>query len=118
MKTAKIIAIAAGILLLAFAALMAQQPGILGGIDIQPNPMDKDTVITVYVNQNASFNVTIETHDGRVVKSLYWGTTNKDITIPWDRLSDDGTYVPKGTYFVVVNYSGRYTSTKKTLILK
>lgn len=118
MKQALTRIMAVALLLLALGGLAAQHVNVLGDIDIHPNPMEKHCTIIVHLNQNAALGINIEDIDGNVVKSLYWGTTNKDVHVTWDRYSDNGEYMPSGTYFVVVNYSGRYTSTKKTLILK
>lgn len=105
-------------LLLILGGLFAQQVSVLGEIDIVPNPMDKQCSIIVRVNQSAALGINIEDVQGNVIKSLWWGNTSKDVHVTWDRYSDNGEYVASGTYFLVVNYAGRYTSTKKTLILK
>jgi flagellar hook assembly protein FlgD len=109
--------IAVCMILLGVTALAAQH-SLVPVIDIHPNPMEKYTVITVRINQSMDLGINIEAEDGHVVKTLYWGQANKDVILEWDRIGDDGTITPNGTYDVVVNYSGRYTSTKKTLILK
>lgn len=110
--------VAALFLALMIGGLAAQHNNVIGDVNIYPNPMDKQCEITIQVNQNAALGINIEDFQGNVIKSLYWGTTNKDVRLTWDRYSDNGEYVPNGTYFLVINYSGRYTSTKKTLILK
>jgi len=106
------------VLVLMLGGLVAQQVTVLGDIDIHPNPMERHCTIIVHLNQNAALGINIEDIQGNVIRSLYWGTTDKDVHVSWDRYSDEGEYVANGTYFVVVNYSGRYTSVKKTLILK
>ena len=87
-------------------------------IFITPNPMDKHTTITVNFTQATNVGVNVETAEGIVIKTLYWGPADEQLVLTWNRLSDDGYYVPSGSYVVVVNYQSRYTSTKKTLILK
>lgn len=114
----KVTGLAALCLLLLSVASLAAQISLIPVIDITPNPMEKYTVITVRINQNMNLGINIETEDGRVVKTLFWGTASKDVVLDWNRIGDDGTFTPNGVYEVVVNYSGRYTSTKKTLILK
>lgn len=88
-------------------------------ININPNPMEKSTVITVTYTDNVRADVIIETESGVLVKTLFTGNMNAGVyEFYWDRISDDGSYVPNGRYSVNVNYEVRYTSTKKTLILK
>lgn len=110
----------AALFLLLAGGLFAQfqEIGIVGDITIVPNPMDKYCTVSVYLNQEANLGVNIEDSRGNVIKTLYWGPANKMVQFSWNRISDTGETVPKGTYYVVVNYSGRYTSIKKTLILK
>lgn len=56
--------------------------------------------------------------DGKVIRDIYSGLVGKDITLYWERTDNWGNYVPDGEYFVVLGFSTRYTSLKKTLILK
>ncbi len=118
MKQTSLKIMAALVLALMFGALAAQNNNIISEVTITPNPMDKFCEITVQVTQPASLGINIEDFQGNVIKSLYWGSTNKDVRLAWNRYDDNGNYVASGTYFLVINYSGRYTSTKKTLILK
>ncbi len=106
------------LLLLAAVTLSARSAEVLDQITINPNPMDKYTVITLSFNSPASIGVNVETETGQIVKTLYWGPADNQISLTWNRIGDDGNYVPSGKYLVVVNHQGRYTSTKKTLILK
>ena len=118
MKKAMLTALLTGVLLLAALALQAKSSGVLELIEINPNPMDKFTVITITFNQPANVGVNIETDTGIVLKTLYWGPADEELTLTWNRLDDGGNTVPSGKYLVVVNYAGRYTSTKRTIILK
>ncbi len=118
MKKALFFATLIGILLLAASAVYAKSAGVLDQIMISPNPMDKFTVITLTFNQASNIGVNIETDMGVVVKTLYWGPADEQIVLTWDRIGDDGTTTPSGSYLLVVNFEGRYTSTKKTVILK
>ncbi len=106
------------IFLLLTVAVHAGISGVLEGFTISPNPMDKVTNIVLTFNQPANIGVNIETESGIVLKNLYWGPVNNQMTLTWNRLGDNGVTVPPGKYVVVVNHEGRYTSTKKTLILK
>ncbi|MCB5284966.1 MAG: hypothetical protein LHW45_05190 [Candidatus Cloacimonetes bacterium] len=99
------------------AALSAKDNSALDSIQISPNPMTKHTEITLVFGQATPLGVTIETASGAVVKTLFSGQSQEFMVLPWDRCGNDGSYTPAGEYYVVVA-EGRYTSTKKTLILK
>ena len=86
--------------------------------DISPNPMYKDCEIYVAVSAPMSINIQIQSLDGKVIRDIYSGLVGKDITLYWERTDNWGNYVPDGEYFVVLGFSTRYTSLKKTLILK
>ncbi|HNT52066.1 MAG TPA: FlgD immunoglobulin-like domain containing protein, partial [Candidatus Syntrophosphaera sp.] len=103
---------------LASFALNARSTGVVNQIEFNPNPMEKYTTITIILNQPASIGVNVETETGTVIKTLYWGQAEGQIQFGWDRLADNGTTVPSGSYVLVVNFDTRYTSIKKTLILK
>jgi flagellar hook assembly protein FlgD len=119
MRKAKMITLMAGLLLMAASALLAQEGNPLTGINIVPNPMEKFCSITLSFNQPVNIGVNIETEQGTVIKTIYWGPAGTGhTTFTWDRIDDNGLYVPAGEYVVVVNHNTRYTSTKKTLILK
>jgi flagellar hook assembly protein FlgD len=91
----------------------------LSNIVINPNPMEKNTTITITFMQAVRADIIIETEDGVLVKTLYSGNLNPgSYEYFWNRLGNSGEYVPSGKYFLTVNYETRYTSTKKTLILK
>lgn len=111
------LAVTALLLLLAFG-LFAKQLSVVDGVDIKPNPMDRRCEIFIRLNGSANLGVNIEDDRGNVIKTLYWGPAQKELVLAWDRLSDNGEYVPSGKYVLVLNYDARYTSLKKTLILK
>ncbi|MDP2172231.1 MAG: hypothetical protein Q8M98_11295 [Candidatus Cloacimonadaceae bacterium] len=118
MKKTKIGLLIIGVLLLVAGILSAQLTSIQAVIEINPNPMDKFTTIDVRMTHNTNIGVNIETDTGVVIKTLYWGPGGESTVLYWDRSGDNGNYTPAGKYYVVVNYSSRYTSTKKTLILR
>ena len=86
--------------------------------DISPNPMDYYTNITLSFNNRVTTEIYIENNDGQIIKTLFSGVVEKGISLYWDRFDDNGENAPSGRYQVVVNYNTRYTSTKKTLILR
>ena len=97
----------------------ANDKSVLGIVTINPNPMEKSTLITLRFNQKVNAEVYIESFDGIVIKTLYSGEfNNSTYEFFWNRYSDTGEYVPEGEYNLVINYELRYTSTKKTIILK
>ncbi len=101
------------------AALMAiTKAGQIRVFDVSPNPMDLHTLVTLEFTEPVNASVNIEDRYGNVVRNLHSGAIDKAIQLPWERYDDFGNYVPNGKYWVVVNYDSRYTSTKKTLILK
>jgi len=86
--------------------------------DIVPNPMDKECVISISVSTPTYINVQIKSSEGEFICDLYEGFVGKNININWERLDNYGNYMPAGEYLVVVGFNTRYTSLKKTLILK
>lgn len=118
MRKAKLIIALAALLMLAVAGLYASTELVVQGINVSPNPMDKYTVITILNAQPATFGVIIESDTGVIVKNLFSGDASQQLVLNWDRIGDDGSYTPRGKYNIRIIYDGRYTSTKKTLILK
>lgn len=115
MKKAAIIMALIGIMLL--SALSAQETGATKSIEINPNPMTSYADITVVLAYQADICVTIENSARQIIKTLHTGPAGQYLVLRWDRADDTGKSAPSGQYEVVVN-QGRYTSTKKTLILK
>jgi len=88
-------------------------------ISINPNPVEKCTVISVTFIERSRADIIIETLDGSLIKTLFSGNLEPGVyEYFWARIGNNGSYVPEGRYYVTVNYETRYTSTKKTLILK
>ncbi|PKN78530.1 MAG: hypothetical protein CVU48_08120 [Candidatus Cloacimonetes bacterium HGW-Cloacimonetes-1] len=118
MKRAYIKILAFGFILLICSAVYAQGTDMIRTLSISPNPMEKYTEICIDFNMPCDVTIYIEDGVGNVVRYLYDGVVGKEMVLNWNRIGDDGNYAPAGKYSVVVNYSSRYTSTKKTLILK
>lgn len=116
-KAVSLIWLSALMLLLA-VNLSADMRKIVGEIIINPNPMDKYCDIYITYSHPVPTVVTIQNHCGDVVKTLYSGQSLELLQFSWDRVCDDGSFAPNGKYSVTVSCMGRYTSTKKTLILK
>jgi flagellar hook assembly protein FlgD len=111
--------IIAGLMLLFAIGLMAQKTTEnLRIFDISPNPMEKHCNITLGFDNETYITLVIMNSEEEVIKTIYSGTVYKDMNFTWERDDAAGRYAPSGTYHVVVNYQSRYTSTKKTLILK
>lgn len=107
------------LVLLSVGLIFAAVNPVLTNLDINPNPMDKQTTIELSFAKNVGVEIFIETLEGELVKTIYSGNLNQgNYEFIWDRNADNGEYVPEGTYNLTINYNTRYTSTKKTLILK
>ena len=107
------------VILLSCAALFAaSRTAYLNMFEINPNPATYFANIRLQFSEDCVASVWIEEDGGAIVKQLYTGIVYKDLRLTWNRISDSGIYAGPGTYYVVVNYGGRYTSTKKTLILR
>ncbi|HRY83084.1 MAG TPA: hypothetical protein P5533_00455 [Candidatus Cloacimonadota bacterium] len=117
MKKSMLILVIIGIMLLA-GSLSAKSSQLLQVFEISPNPMGSYTVVSLEFQQDVNVCVYIEEQGGAIVKTLFNGVVGKGINLTWDRITDSGYYATNGLYSVVVAYEGRYTSTKKTLILK
>jgi flagellar hook assembly protein FlgD len=88
-------------------------------VNANPNPMEKSTMITVSVECDIRVDVVIENLNGEVIKNIYSGELRAgNHEFLWTRLDNVGQIVPEGSYNISVNFNTRYTSTKKTLILK
>ncbi|MDD2331997.1 MAG: hypothetical protein PHI68_05025 [Candidatus Cloacimonetes bacterium] len=118
MKTTyfKLIVLAA--LLMIFGVLAARSLDVLDNFDITPNPMGRYTTIRIAFKCPTAVDLYLVDSHENLVKSFFNGTVDQEENIEWNRLDNAGVYVPAGTYHVVLNYGGRYTSTKKTLILR
>ena len=117
MKKTLFILVIIGMMLLA-GSLSAKSSELLQAFDISPNPMGNYTYVTLEFDRASNVYVYIEEQGGAIVKTLYNGVVNRGVSLSWDRITDSGYYATSGLYSVVVVYEGRYTSTKKTLILK
>lgn len=110
--------IIAGIMLLFALGLMAQKAENLLNFDISPNPMDKHCNIALEFRNETAITLIIINGEEEIIKTIYSGPVYKSMNFTWERDDAWGNIAPSGTYHVVVNYQSRYTSTKKTLILK
>ncbi len=119
MRKTMLTALLALALLLVAGMVYAKNDNILS-FEVSPNPMDKEcTISLVFQAVNTTpISVVVETVGGDLVRDLYTGQCGKVLVLNWDRLANNGLYAPNGTYFVSVNMGNRYTSTKKTVILK
>lgn len=117
-KAVSIIWLSALMLLLVASLSAFIHNKVLGDIRIYPNPMDKYCDISITFFQPVPTEVTIQNKSGEIVKTLYSGQSMELLQFTWDRVCDNGSIAPKGVYAVTVSCQGRYTSTKKTLILK
>lgn len=106
------------ILAIGTALVAIHVAGALRTFEISPNPMQETTTVSLEFVEPVNVHVYVENRYGQNICTLYNGAVEKGIVLPWNRLNTEGQYVPNGKYSVVVSYYSRYTSTKKTLILK
>jgi len=107
-----------GIILLLSITLFAKGSEDLLSFDISPNPMDETCEISIEFSTVTAITLVIVNDRAETVKTIFSGPVDKNGSFRWNRDDAMGNWVPSGTYHVVINYHGRYTSTKKTLILK
>lgn len=118
MRNTTLIAALLAIMLFVVSVAFAEQDKNLLSFNISPNPMDKLCTISVVLDSPMFVTLQVQTLKGTVIRDLYSGDTFKEINVQWDRNDNTGSYVPTGKYIVALDYNTRYTSTKKTLILK
>lgn len=107
-----------GLMMLLSLALVAKSSENLISFDISPNPMDDVCEISVGFAVATSITIVVMNERGETIKTIFSGPVFKNSTFKWERDDANGNWVQPGTYQVVINYHSRYTSTKKTLILK
>lgn len=118
MKKNIISALLTMLLLLATVAVYAVKDDPVERFDINPNPMDQECVISLVLLNPMNINLQIYHPQGELIADIYSGYANKQMVFFWDRSDLNNQYVPAGEYVMVLSYDARYTSTKKTLILK
>ncbi len=106
------------LLLVVAVAAYAVKDNPIERFEISPNPMDQECSISIVLLNPMNITVQIKNSQGEVVSDVYSGYAAKQMNFYWDRTDVNNQYVPDGEYVVVLGYEGRYTSTKKTLILK
>lgn len=116
-KTLILIALMAAMLFAAANAYAFRSKDVMV-FNIDPNPMDEFCNIYVTLPSPAYMYLRVETLEGEVVSDVYSGYANKEMSFTWDRYTDTGEYIPSGNYMVILSLDQRYTSLKKTLILK
>jgi chitinase len=83
-----------------------------------PNPFNPSTTISYELPNVSKVKIDIYNIRGELIKNLYNGTKNKDKhSIIWKGNNNSGKNVPSGIYFYRIK-SGKYTSTKKIILLK
>lgn len=118
MKKIMITTVLMALMLMAAVAAYAIKENPVETFTITPNPMERDCTFTIALSSPLNISLQIQTLDGEVVRDIFSGYGGKNMVFTWDRTDDGSQYVPNGTYVAVLSYDARYTSTKKTLILK
>jgi flagellar hook assembly protein FlgD len=91
------------------------------GVSIYVQPEEYKTTATMIVDFPEPCNANIDMYDenNNLVDSFYRGETQKgEMVFVLDRYGSDGSFLPNGKYEINVTTTGRYISTKKTVILK
>jgi len=84
-----------------------------------PNPFTSGTTIRFNIKKSGHTKLEIFNAAGKKVKTLL--NENKDAAnynISWDGTNDEGNDVAAGVYFYKLKHGGRYTSTKKMILMK
>jgi hypothetical protein len=118
MKKNMLCALLTALLLLATVAVYAVKDDPIERFDINPNPMQQDCTISLDLLNPMNITIQIQNPQGALISEIYRGYANKQMLFTWDRTDYNNQYVPNGEYVVVLSFDTRYTSTKKTLILK
>ncbi len=98
--------------------------GRLVRLRVAPNPVSSNATISYTAHDGSSgletVPVRLEVFDaaGRLVRTLFRGEARRDRTYErtWDGLSDDGSLLPSGVYFVVLSVRDETLSDKVMLI--
>ena len=87
-----------------------------------PNPFNPETTIGFNLKETASVGITIFNLKGEKIRTLIDGEKDAgSYNVIWNGIDKNGKIVPSGIYFykmVSEGNSGRYTSTKKMVLLK
>ncbi len=111
-------ALLAVLMLFATVAAFAVNESPLERFEITPNPMERDCTISLSFTNPQVISLQILDNNRELIYKVYSGYAGKHMNFSWDRTDLTGQLVPNGSYIVVLSYDARYTSTKKTLILK
>ena len=102
------------------AALTPQKTALLPNF---PNPFNPETWIPYQLAEPADVTLSIHTAKGELIRTLALGNQaagiykNKDSAAYWDGKNGIGELVASGIYFYSLT-AGKYTATRKMLILK
>jgi C1A family cysteine protease len=87
-----------------------------------PNPFNPETTISFNLKETANVGITIFNLKGEKIRTLINGKKDAGAyNVIWNGIDKNGKIVPSGIYFykmVSEGNSGRYTSTKKMVLLK
>ncbi len=88
-------------------------------ISIYPNPFNPDTTISFYIQEHGLVNLSIYNMRGELVKKL---VNNEEKSsglhkLKWNGQDEYGKPVSSGMYYFRIS-TGRYSSTKKMILLK
>ena len=105
------------------AIQIAQKPNEFRLFQNKPNPCNPDTWIPYQLSEAAEVTIRIYNVSGQLVRNLHFGTKpagfylTKNRAAHWDGKDSLGQSVASGMYFYNLE-SGKFTATRKMLILK
>ena len=84
-----------------------------------PNPFNPNTTIKYSLNEASQVSVEVFNVKGQLVKTLVneYQTAGTQ-SVEWNGVDDNNTSVSSGVYFYKMKAGGRYTSTRKMILLK
>ncbi len=108
-----------GLMITLCSSLFADARGEVS-IDINPNPVKDDALITATAQTSMNVNIVITDSKGIVLKTIYVGDIQPGANhFTWDRTDYTGTVLPSGKYILELTTTElKYTSVKKIIILK
>lgn len=106
--------------ILSTASMLFAASGKLIGFVVQPDMIIDEAQIVLTFEYPSDISITLlDDTQTKVLANIYKGTADKGENVyNWDRTDSDGNKLPGGKYYVSVTSFDKYTSVKKTVILK
>jgi len=84
-----------------------------------PNPFNPSTVISYDIKDECEVTLRVIDVHGRTVRTIINGLTQNSglYSVEWNGLSDSGSRISSGVYFIVLE-AGQFSGSQKVLFLK